>query len=81
MTFYYLKEIYEGLHIGFKKMNKATVGIMWFPYLTAGMACLFIRQGPGGKVKGGSPCNGMSESDIAKGGVASNYQIQIYPFY
>jgi len=54
---------------------------MLFPYLTAGMACLIIRQGPGGKVKGGSPCNGMSESDIAKGGVASNCQIQIYPFY
>ena len=41
--------------------------------VTAGMACLFFRQGPGGKVKGGSPCNGISESDNVKGGVASNY--------
>ncbi len=35
----------------------------------------FVRRGHGGKVKGGSPCNGMSESDIAKGGVASNYHM------
>lgn len=51
------------------------VGPIWVPYLAAGMACLSIRQGPGGKVKGGSPCNGMSESDIAKGGVASNCHV------
>jgi hypothetical protein len=56
------------------KINEETVGFGWLLYLAAGMACLFIRQGLGGKVKGGSPCNGISELDIAKGGVASNYQ-------
>ena len=36
---------------------------------------LLFRQGLGGKVKGGSPCNGISELDIAKRGVASNFNI------
>ena len=39
---------------------------------------LSVRQGLGGKVKGGSPCNGIFESDIAKGGVASNSNIKFF---
>jgi hypothetical protein len=41
-------------------------------HTAAGMVCLYIAKAACGKVVDGSPCDGLSESDNAKGGVASN---------